>query len=101
MDGHRYLPVGDDDRRELLERIGVESVDELFETVPEAVRLSAPPAVEGPLADQELRRYFGRLEAGNQTPGRGTARGPRSSRGPAPTPRPWSGLTFRCAPWKR
>ena len=50
MDGHRYLPVGLDDRREMLERVGLSSVDELFSSVPESVLLKGPPGVEGPLS---------------------------------------------------
>jgi len=71
VDGHRYLPVGLDDRREMLERVGLSSVDELFSSVPESVLLKGPPGVEGPLSDQELRRYFGRLERRNLTPDSG------------------------------
>jgi glycine dehydrogenase subunit 1 len=73
MDGHRYLPIGSDDRREMLDRIGIASVEELFATVPEAVRLPEAPDVAGPLSDQELRRYFGELQSRNLTPATGTA----------------------------
>jgi glycine dehydrogenase subunit 1 len=55
----------------MLDRIGVEGIEELFSSLPEAVRLSEPPAVAGPLGDQELRRYFGALQARNMTPGSG------------------------------
>ena len=70
---HRYLPTGPVDRREMLERIGVGSIEELFSTLPERVRLSEPPAVEGPYGDQDLRRYFDRLQSRNVTPGRDAA----------------------------
>ncbi len=70
---HRYLPTGSTDRREMLERIGVASEEELFESLPEAVRLSEPPDVEGPLGDQDLRRYFDRLQTANRAPGRDVA----------------------------
>ena len=55
----------------MLDRVGVSEIDELFSSIPEAVRLSEPPAVAGPLGDQELRRYFGSLQARNMTPGSG------------------------------
>jgi glycine dehydrogenase subunit 1 len=71
LDGHRYLPTGPEERREMLDRIGVDGVEELFSSLPDAVRLSEPPAVAGPLGDQELRRYFGALQARNMTPGSG------------------------------
>jgi len=71
--GHRYLPTGDEDRREMLEAIGAESIEALFSSLPAAIRLSAPPDVQGPLSDQELRRYFRRLEAQNRIGGRDLA----------------------------
>jgi glycine dehydrogenase subunit 1 len=57
----------------MLERVGVASEDELFASLPESVRLSAPPDVAGPLGDQDLRRYFGDLQAANLAPGRDVA----------------------------
>lgn len=70
---HRYLPTGDADRREMLETIGAERLDELFASLPEEVRLERPPRVPGPLSDQELRRYFRRLEGQNKVGGRDVA----------------------------
>ena len=35
---HRYLPMTEQDRKEMLETIGVSSVDELFADIPEKVR---------------------------------------------------------------
>lgn len=70
---HRYLPTGRRDRSEMLERIGVSEVEDLFSSLPESIRLLAPPNVEGPLGDQELRRYFDRLQARNLAPGRDVA----------------------------
>ena len=68
--GHRYLPTGSEDRREMLETIGADSVEALFRTLPEEILLRKPLPVEGPLSDQELRSYFGRLEGANQVAGR-------------------------------
>ncbi len=72
-DSHRYLPTGSLDLEEMLEAIGVASVDDLFSTLPAAVRLTEPPAVEGPLSDQELRRFFRGLASRNLTPGEDVA----------------------------
>src|SRR3546814_3128015 len=36
----RYLPLTDNDRTEMLRRIGASSIEELFADVPEAARLS-------------------------------------------------------------
>ena len=35
---HRYLPMTEQDQKEMLDVIGVSSVDELFEDIPEKVR---------------------------------------------------------------
>jgi len=70
---HRYLPTGQEDREEMLDAIGVSSVEELFSSLPEAIRLQAPPEISGPLSDQELRRYFRRLESQNRIAGRDLA----------------------------
>nr|WP_106779851.1 aminomethyl-transferring glycine dehydrogenase subunit GcvPA [Lysinibacillus timonensis] len=35
---HRYLPITEHDKREMLQTIGVESIDELFADIPESVR---------------------------------------------------------------
>jgi glycine dehydrogenase subunit 1 len=66
---HRLLSSGELDRREMLEAIGAESVDRLFESLGELL-LDRPPDVPGPLSDAELREYFSRLEGMNRVPGR-------------------------------
>jgi glycine dehydrogenase subunit 1 len=38
----RYTSATDRDRREMLEAIGVTSIDELFEDIPQELRLKAP-----------------------------------------------------------
>lgn len=35
---HRYLPITEQDKQEMLSTIGVESIDELFADIPEEVR---------------------------------------------------------------
>jgi len=67
---HRYLPAGEHDFEEMLAAIGVSSVEELFASLPAAIRLDHPLPVEGPLSDQELRRHFRQLEARNRVHGR-------------------------------
>ncbi len=49
-----YIPNTDDDRREMLRAIGLESIDELFRAIPASVRLSEPPAIGRGLTEQEL-----------------------------------------------
>ena len=66
---HRYLSTGDLDRREMLEAIGIDGVDRLFESLG-ALLLDRPVDVPGPLSDGELRDYFRRLDGSNRVPGR-------------------------------
>jgi glycine dehydrogenase subunit 1 len=60
-----YLSLTDSDRREMLETIGVSSVEELFADIPEGVRfrrtLDVPPA----LSEQELVSHLSELAAKN------------------------------------
>jgi glycine dehydrogenase subunit 1 len=69
MVAHRYLPTGEQDRRELLAAVGVESVDALFSTLGDLV-LDEPVAIAGPMGDGALRSHFGALAAKNQVAGR-------------------------------
>ncbi|MBE0597026.1 MAG: aminomethyl-transferring glycine dehydrogenase subunit GcvPA [Desulfuromonadales bacterium] len=63
----RYIPHTDEDVRQMLAAIGVDSVERLFEEIPEAVRLRRPLALPGPLAETELLREFSRQAALNAT----------------------------------
>ena len=54
----RYLPKSPSERREMLDAIGVRSVEELFHSIPEAFRLQAPLQLPGPLSEAELIQYF-------------------------------------------
>jgi glycine dehydrogenase subunit 1 len=60
-----YLSLTDSDRREMLETIGVSSIEELFADIPEGVRfdrtLDVPPA----LSEQELVSHLSELAAKN------------------------------------
>jgi glycine dehydrogenase subunit 1 len=54
----RYLPKSPTERREMLQSIGVASVEELFESIPEQFRLKNPLPLPGPLSESEIIRYF-------------------------------------------
>ncbi|ABU58366.1 MULTISPECIES: aminomethyl-transferring glycine dehydrogenase subunit GcvPA [Roseiflexus] len=56
-----YIPITDEDRREMLKIIGVEHLEDLFEAVPADHRFP-PLALPDPLSEPELRRELGRLE---------------------------------------
>ena len=72
MDGREftspYSPNTDSDRHQMLEAIGVASVDDLFSDIPQQYRdppLDLPP----PRSEFELRRYIDGLAAMNVVPG--------------------------------
>jgi glycine dehydrogenase subunit 1 len=62
----RYLPHTRDEVKEMLEAIGVASIDELFEPVPVEARLERPLAVPPPMAEPELMTLMQELAAENR-----------------------------------
>jgi glycine dehydrogenase subunit 1 len=67
----RYLPLSSDDRFDMLARIGVETIDDLFADAPAEALLKAP--LDLPLRKSELdvERRLGRLAAKNRTASQG------------------------------
>jgi glycine dehydrogenase subunit 1 len=61
----RYTSATDADRRAMLERIGVASVDDLFDAVPEGVRLGRPLDLPPGKPEQEVFATLRRLAARN------------------------------------
>jgi glycine cleavage system P protein (glycine dehydrogenase) subunit 1 len=59
----RYLPNSDADRAAMLAATGHRSIAELFEQIPESLRLNQPLAIPGPLSEQELLEFFRQLAA--------------------------------------
>jgi len=57
----RYLPLNNNDRKAMLDVIGVESIDDLFDTVPKAARLES--LIDLPLkqSEQAVERHMTRL----------------------------------------
>jgi len=66
-DQHRYIPNASEDVREMLEVIGVDSVDRLFDTIPRDVKLDRLLDVPGPWSEIESRRWFRELAGRNRT----------------------------------
>jgi glycine dehydrogenase subunit 1 len=64
---HRFIPNAGDDIREMLEVIGVDSIDRLFETIPADVRLEELLDIPGPWSEVESRRWFRGLAEKNKT----------------------------------
>ncbi|MCO7176577.1 aminomethyl-transferring glycine dehydrogenase subunit GcvPA [Sporolactobacillus kofuensis] len=65
MSQYRYLPVTDEDRREMLDVIGVQSDEELFSDVPEKIRFKGELNLEPQLSEPELIRFLSRLAKKN------------------------------------
>src|SRR3954468_20745066 len=66
-DQHRYISNASQDVQEMLEVIGVDSIDKLFETIPDEVKLTALLDIPGPWSEIESRRWFRELAARNKT----------------------------------
>lgn len=62
---HRYLPTTERDKKEMLETIGVNSIEELFADIPESVRFKGELKVEKQLFEPELIRYMSKLARKN------------------------------------
>ncbi len=62
-----WLPHSQRDRSEMLEAIGVDSVDALFADIPEVLRETATPDLPAPLTEMELLRRAQDLAAENRS----------------------------------
>src|ERR671921_790389 len=62
----RYTSATDQDRREMLDAIGVGSVDDLFEQIPEGVRLNRPLDLPDGMSEDEVNRHLTALAARNR-----------------------------------
>jgi glycine dehydrogenase subunit 1 len=65
-----FLSLTEQDREQMLETIGVDSVDALFEQIPVGVRLGRPLALEPPLSEPELVAHLSELAVRNVDTGR-------------------------------
>ncbi len=65
----RYLPLSTPERREMLARIGVETVDDLFADVPPAARRSEPVDLPHHQGELEVERALSRLASRNVAAG--------------------------------
>ncbi len=59
----RYLPLTDADRAQMLDVVGVETIDDLFQDVPRSVRLSNLVDLPKHQSEQAVERHMGRLSA--------------------------------------
>jgi glycine dehydrogenase subunit 1 len=65
----RYLPLTDDDRADMLARIGVDTIDDLFSDIPADKRLAAPVDLPRRKTEQDVARLLGRMASRNMTAG--------------------------------
>src|SRR3954468_6822932 len=63
----RYTSATDADRREMLDAIGVESVEELFRDIPEPVRQREPIALPDGMAEQDVFDHLRGLASRNRS----------------------------------
>src|SRR5262249_15445081 len=69
IDTMRYLPLTDEDRREMLAKAGVSAIDDLFADVPPGKLLAAPPSLPNRKSEIEVERVLGRMAARNVAAG--------------------------------
>lgn len=63
----RYIPNSPDERRSMLASIGCERIEELFEQIPEKLRLNEPIGIGPAMSEPDLLAYFRNLAAKNAT----------------------------------
>jgi glycine dehydrogenase subunit 1 len=66
----RYIPNSPDERAEMLRQLGAASIDNLFDSIPEALRLREHLSVPAALSEIELLKQFDEMGARNQAAGR-------------------------------
>ncbi|MFS8541376.1 MAG: aminomethyl-transferring glycine dehydrogenase subunit GcvPA, partial [Tissierellales bacterium] len=62
-----YIPNTPDDEKQMLEAIGVESIDELFKDIPESVRLNRELNLKPSMSELEVSRYLSNLSQQNKS----------------------------------
>jgi glycine dehydrogenase subunit 1 len=62
---HRYLPMTEQDKKEMLEAIGVSAVEELFQDIPESVRFKGEYNIKQAKSESALLKEMSRLAAEN------------------------------------
>ncbi len=62
-----YLPHSDQDQAAMLAALQLESVEELFDQIPAAIRTAEAPDIPGPLSEMELVRHMQGLAGENRS----------------------------------
>lgn len=66
MGGKHYLPLSDQDRQEMLSKIGVKSVEDLFSDIPKEVRLQRELDLPPALSEMEAIKHLNSLASKNK-----------------------------------
>lgn len=65
MNQHRYLPMTEEDKKAMLEKIGVSSIDELFNDIPEKVRFKGEYNIKPAKPESSLMKELARMAEKN------------------------------------
>ena len=57
-----YISLSNDDIKEMLAKVGITSLEELFSSIPKNIKLNRSLDVPGPLSEAEVMAYFEKLE---------------------------------------
>ena len=63
---NKYIPHTPDDIRQMLDKIGVGSIDDLFADIPASVRLQKEYDLPEAMSEEEIRAHFDALGAKNK-----------------------------------
>ncbi|WP_050616788.1 aminomethyl-transferring glycine dehydrogenase subunit GcvPA [Bacillus testis] len=63
---HRYLPMTEQDQKEMLEAVGVSHIDELFDDIPESVRFKGELQIKKAKSEPALTKELSALAAKNK-----------------------------------
>ena len=58
---YRYLPDTEKDQKQMMEKLQIDSIDELFADIPTSVRQKAPTAIVDGMSELELTRHLKKL----------------------------------------
>ena len=64
---HPYVPATDQDKKAMLEAIGLSSTDELFNDIPESFRLKEPLKLDESKSELEVLSYLSKLAKENKS----------------------------------
>ncbi len=62
---HRYLPMTEEDKKEMLQTIGVQTIDELFSDIPESVRFKGDLKIKEAKSEPELLKELSQMASKN------------------------------------